>query len=88
MMDLDKVKGYLRIDGNEEDDTLRVVFSAAVIFLQRAGVKEDFSDELYCLTVLLLVSHWFENRQLLGKSDQMPYALDSMIFQLKYKAGG
>ncbi|MET3507038.1 head-tail connector protein [Halalkalibacter oceani] len=87
MLELAKI--YLRIDGAEDDQTLGFLLDAAKEYLVDAGVKEQPESKTYQLAVLLLVSHWYENRQavVVGQtSKQLENSLQSLILQLK--AGG
>jgi len=84
-VELEQVKDYLRIDGAEDDAILGLLIGAAGEFLSNAGVEESES-KLYAIAVMLLVSHWYENREsvLVGSiSKAMEYSLQSIILQLK-----
>lgn len=85
-MELQEIKEYLRIDGSEEDTSLSSFLKGAQFFLKNAGVPNDVSSqqELYDISVKMLVSHWYENREPLGKADQLAFSLGSIITQLKY----
>lgn len=88
-MDLETVKMYLRIDGTEEDSFLGILIQMAKEFLLNAGVKES-EDKLYSLAVMMLVSHWYENREqsITGRvSRAIEYGLTSIILQLKSYGG-
>ena len=80
---LEDVLLHLRIDNDEELQHIDSLTNAAIVFLKNAGVVESKS-ELYKLAIKILVSHWYENREVIGKSDKLPYSLDSIITQLKY----
>jgi len=87
-LDLDRLKQYLRIDGTEEDDFLGFLMETAKEFLKGAGVEESESNR-YELAVMILVSHWYENREAIGKvTSQIEYSLQSLILQLKYSDTG
>ena len=52
-------------------------------YLKNAGCVVT-EGELYNLAIKILVSHWYENREVLGKADRLAHSLDSIITQLKY----
>lgn len=80
-----EVKEYLRIDGSEEDFFLTSLIDAAKLFIKNAtGTTVDELNELHKLAVYLLVSHWYENREVVGKADKLAYSLDSILFQMQF----
>ncbi len=97
---LDELKDYLRIDGDEDDSSLSLFLQSAISFVERAGVKKpadpfETIDDVdvhsqYRLAVLMLATHWYENRLVItpsiAKVEQtpIPYGLESMILQLKW----
>lgn len=83
-MGLDELKLFLRIDGTEEDSLLLSLQSAAENFMTNAGVTVDYNNELYKLAIKLLVSHWHENREVVGNANKLAFSLDTIITQLKY----
>ena len=91
-MDLNEVKSFLRVDGDYDDATIEGLASAAEVFLANGGVPADAANELYKLSIKLLVAHWYENREVLSSAtnvqNEIPFGLRSMILQLKYQAGG
>lgn len=86
-MNIQEIKEYLRIDGSEEDNLIQGLRLAAEQYLDNAGISKDYTNELYKLAVMLLVSHWYENRDVekIGVSvNKLRFSLDSIIIQLKY----
>lgn len=80
---IEEIKLYLRIDHTEEDGLLEGLLSSAIEYLKNAGCIVTEGD-LYNLAIKILVSHWYENREVVGKADSLSYSLDSIITQLKY----
>lgn len=84
MKSLEKAKEYLRIDGDQDDELLGLLINAAKEYMSNSGVKEQESD-LYQLGIMMLVTHWYENRE--PVSVTLPHALtmglQSVILQLK-----
>lgn len=80
---LDEVKSYARAEEEKDSDILSLQL-AAEEYLTNAGVNKDYSKALYQLAIKLLVTHWNENRTLIGKADKLAFSLDSIITQLKF----
>lgn len=80
---LEEVLIHLKIDDCSESEYIIGLTDAAISFLKNAGVLEQES-ELYKLAIKILVTHWYENREVTGKADKLAYSLDSIITQLKY----
>lgn len=99
---LDELKEYLRIDGNEEDGSLNLLLSSSLSYLETAGVSkpstlEDPFEDIdpnakYKLAVLMLATHWYENRLVVTSSAiklaqlPIPYGFESLVLQLKAEA--
>lgn len=83
-MDLREIKDFLRIDFDEDDDYILSLKSAAESYLKNAGIVVSYSNSLYILAIKLLVSHWYENREVIGNDKKMAYSLCNIITQLKY----
>ncbi|PHA00938.1 hypothetical protein COE51_06405 [Bacillus pseudomycoides] len=81
--ELDQVKLYLRIDG-DEDDTLLVSFiNAAHLYLKNAGVIGTGND-LYSLAINIYVSLQYDDMPK-AQTDKLWKSLESIIVQLKYE---
>lgn len=91
ILGLEEVKKFLKLDGiNEEDFYLETLMGAAEKYLENAGVKKDELNPLYKLAIMLLVGHWFENRNivLIGTiSKSLEFSLSTIITQLQYCGG-
>ena len=83
-MELDELKLFMRIDGDDEDTFIEGLQFAAEEYMKNAGVIKDYTKFLYTLAIKMLVGHWYENRSIIGKADKLAFSLDSMIIQLKY----
>lgn len=87
-VDLEAVKLYCRIDGNEEDALLLTLMDAAAEYLEGAGVAApEKPDPLYDLAVKALVLDYYDHRGRTetGTQSQIP-GLDNAIVQLKLRA--
>ena len=83
-MELEELKLYLKVDGSDEDITITGFQLAAEIFMANAGIVNDYTNALYELAVKLLVIHWHENREVVGKADKLAFSLETIICSLKY----
>ncbi|MFY0521168.1 head-tail connector protein [Lysinibacillus sp. UGB7] len=97
---LEELKEYLRIDGDDENQSLSMFIQSAQSYLENAGVKQpnDYyltvKDKdvfvLHRLSVLMLSTHFYENRIAITPStiktaqQTIPYGLKSIILQLKW----
>lgn len=82
-----EIKNYLRIDEDADDSEVNSLIQAAKIFIKNTGVtitEQLEQNDLYILAIKILVTHWHENREPIGKADTLPFSLTSIIVQLKY----
>lgn len=89
-MNLEDLKLFLRIDDYEEDTLIGALQIGAEEYLTNAGIKKDYTKELYKLAIKILVSHWYENRSVetIGKNvSKIAFGLDTILIQLKYSQG-
>ena len=93
---LDEFKEYVRVDGDDENQSLSTFLSTAQLVLKNSGVKlpEDYyliinEEDVYAehrLAVLVLASHFYENRQISSQNaqNQIPFSVQTLILQLKW----
>lgn len=97
---MSELKEYLRIDGDDESQTLSLFLHAAKNVIADAGVtvpldpflkvNDDDLHASYRLGIMMLATHYYENRMVitptLAKVEQtpIPYGLKAIILQLKY----
>ena len=89
-MTLEEIKVFLKVDHEEEDVFIQGLQLSAEEYLTNAGIKKDYTKELYKLAIRILVSHWYENRAVatVGKNvSKIAFGLDTIIVQLKYTQG-
>lgn len=89
-MDLEELKLFLRVDGEEENSLIEGLKIGAEEYLTNAGIQKDYSNELYKLAIKILVIHWYENRavETIGKNvSKIAFGLDTILVQLKYTQG-
>lgn len=89
-MQLQKLKNYLKIDHDFDDDILLMLLEVAISYLDDAIDKEVlFEAKLnvkYDYATTLLVGHWYEQRIATSDSalNEIPFGVSSMIEQLRY----
>ncbi|MGM9566467.1 head-tail connector protein [Evtepia sp.] len=87
-IDLEAVKSYCRIDGNDEDELIQAFVDTAKGYLEGAGVPEPEADDpRYLLCVKAMVLEFYDHR---GMTESVtPSAipgLANMVVQLKLEA--
>jgi len=88
VLKLEEAKKYLRVDGDEEDDLITSFVIAAEIYIKNATSKNvDLKSELAKLAARILIAHWHENREAVGKAEQLAFSLQSILVQLQYCGG-
>ncbi len=100
-MELNELKEYLRVDGDEDDNLISSLFITTKLYIENAtGITKEIAEkrnilELYNLTVKILLSHWYENRlpEYTGYKHEFNFGLTSLFLQLeaeylKYKKDG
>lgn len=90
-LDLEGLKGYLRIDHSEDDQILHDLWKRARINVknQAGPIDEQNADmvEQFNQACALLVQHWYDNREAFrigNASYEIPHSLDSILRQLRY----
>ncbi len=83
-MELRELKLYAKADEAEDDTLIQSLQLAAEEYMINTGVNRDYTKELYKLAIKMLVSHWYYNRDVIGKVDKIAFSLDTIILQLKY----
>ncbi|MGL5191334.1 MAG: head-tail connector protein, partial [Cetobacterium sp.] len=61
---LEEVKLYLRVYDDSDDLEINSFIIAAENYLKNSGINTEIlvENELYKLTIKMLVSHWYDNR--------------------------
>ncbi|HDR4365060.1 TPA: phage gp6-like head-tail connector protein [Bacillus cereus] len=88
VLTLEEAKKYLRVDGDEEDDLITSFIIAAEMYIKNATSKNVYlKSELAKLAARILIAHWHENREAVGKAEQLAFSLQSILVQLQYCVG-
>ena len=90
-MDLEDIKNYLRIDGDEEDGLLRTMIDAGKEFIRSAVGEYDDTDSTAQVLLAAVVQNMYDNRELMQSEQQVKkrieYTFQSTILQLRMKYG-
>jgi uncharacterized phage protein (predicted DNA packaging) len=86
IVSLEEVKNWLRIDFSDDDTLLSSLISASETYLKNAtGIEYKSDNHLAKLLCMVLISDWYENRELVGRaSDQVRPVINSILMQLTY----
>lgn len=86
MVSADTLKEYgYGDDGNWQSNMADICIGAAVKYMSRAGVQPRTNDAEYDLAILMLASHWYDNRgvQAVGTiTPEIAKGVQSIIHQL------
>lgn len=85
-MDLNQVKGYLRVDGNEDDVLIASLMIAADEYLLGAGAKNTAS-KLYEVVQCMLIALFYEHRDTATDKITIPPVINNLITQLAARSG-
>jgi uncharacterized phage protein (predicted DNA packaging) len=87
MMTLSKAKEYLKVETTDEDALISSLINASDQYIKNACQQDYPQNELSELAQKLLISHWYEHREVVGKADRLAHSLDAILVQLKFTVG-
>lgn len=83
MITLNDAKAYIKVDDNFEDDLIDNLLKSAKEYMLTCGITDKNKlSNLYDLAIKMLVSHWYENREVVGEAKLLAYSLNSIIFKM------
>jgi len=90
-MELNDVKLYLRVDGDEDDTLISSLILTAKRYIENGtGITIEMANNsekikpIYNLALELLISHWYENREIEGTNkNKLSFSIDSLLLQLE-----
>jgi uncharacterized phage protein (predicted DNA packaging) len=85
-MDLNQVKGYLRVDGSDDDILIGSLMLAAHEYLRGAGAKNTES-KLYQVVQCMLIALFYEHRDTATDKITIPPVINNLITQLAVRSG-
>ena len=86
-MDLDLIKSYLRVDFDEEDDLIQLLYDGAQMKIEDAtGKVFDGTNKLHQIAALKIIAINYKVRDGIidKKSLIVPRFVDSDLFKIKY----
>ena len=88
-MRLEDIKGYLRIDGDEEDSLIQTMMEAGKEYILSAVGEYDDMDPTAQVLLAAIVQNMYDNRELMQSEQQtkkrIEYTFQSIILQLRMK---
>jgi uncharacterized phage protein (predicted DNA packaging) len=84
-MTLDDVKNYIKVDSDltNDDVLIQSLMTAAQEYIQNQTGKQYNNDKVWDVCICLLVSHWYDNRQLnpakTGNLAEYPHSVTALI---------
>jgi len=87
-MEVDELKEYLKVDGNDLDTVLEGYMAAAETYLTNAGITKDYTNGLYKTVVTVFCGTLLENPSLIvagkGSLDSLSITLNALVAQLRF----
>lgn len=85
---LNKIKNYLRISHNLDDDYLLTsIETTKKLIAQKTGVKYNEKDLIFNHTIITLVAYYYDTRTIItDKSvNTLPYTVDELLKTLSFR---
>ena len=78
-MELEDIKSYLRIDGDEEDGLLRIMIDAGKEFIRSAVGEYDDTDSTAQVLLAAVVQNMYDNRELMQSEQQVKKRMAKLL---------
>lgn len=91
IIDLTLTRNWLREPPEEDNEIILLIIGAAERYLKQAtGKTFNHENDQAKLLCLVLVTDWYENRELIGvkPSEKVRFSIQSLIAQLQYSPEG
>lgn len=91
IIDLELARQWLREPPEEENEIIEIIIKAAEDYLKNATGRDfDSKNSQARLFCLVLITDWYENRDLIGSkvSEKVRFSIQSMLAQLQYLPEG
>ena len=76
---LRRLKAYCKVDFDDDDLLLAMLFKAAVKYLQKAGIEENTDDEEYLVVAFAITNEWYDQ----GSQGAVSIGIRHLINQFK-----
>lgn len=89
-MTLETIKNYLRIDEDitEDDSLLESLKEASINYIESTTGKAFLAENsLFKTLMLLLIHHWYSNRNITYKSsavEEFPHSINALVHTIKH----
>lgn len=83
MVSLEEAKSYLKVENSDDDITITSLITASDLYIKNS-CGNYIENDLSTLAQKLLIAHWYENREPVGKADKLAFSLESILIQIKY----
>lgn len=88
-MDLETIKYYLRVDGDDDDSLIQTMMDAGKEFIKSAVGEYNDTDMTARILLLAVVQNMYDNRELMQSEQQVKKRIEntfqSIILQLRMK---
>lgn len=85
-MELEEIKNFLKVDFDDDNKLILELKSAAIEYLENAGIIQNEKSNLYKLALKILINHWYTNRNIamVGTiTNEVEFSLQRIMAQLK-----
>ena len=85
---LEKIKNYLRISHDADDEYLRNSIETVKEFITRkTGVKYNENDMIFNHAVIMLVAYYYDTRTIISDKavNTLPYTVDELLKTLAFR---
>ncbi len=86
-LELNEIKEYIRVDTDDDDEVLKSLKLSAEEYLKNSGISVDYSNNLYCTAIKMLIANWYDTRDSIGGKDTISAMFKSIITQLSLSGG-
>lgn len=85
VIDIECVKGYLRIDFDDDDEYIKLLIEVAKEYIDDAVGEYNEENARHNLILLNIISSLYENRSFTNKnqSEKVSYSIKNMLMQLQ-----
>jgi len=84
MITIGQAKKYMVVDSDDCDEMIQDLIEAADKYIKNECGEDYIEDQVSNLAQCILVAHWYENREAVGKADQLAFSLGSLLRHIKY----
>lgn len=89
-MELEELKGYLRVDADltEDDQLITALYDTAKQYIENTTGKKYESGGVFDTCARLIVAHWYEHRDIAPRTGggvvEYPHSVDALLNHIKF----